>query len=200
MTAVWIAGTRTFSVEVAGFAVESGLEPVGWLEPGEPGKADAEIDGLPVVRLDDEPRGERIALIGTGDADRREVAGRLEAAGWEITGLVHPHAHVAAGATVAPTALIGPGCVVGARATIGDHALLGRGALVGHHTSIGPFATLNPGANVAGNATIGDGAFVGMSAAVRDHTEVGAWATVSMGAVVVSPVAAGATVHGVPAR
>jgi serine acetyltransferase len=39
-----------------------------------------------------------------------------------------------------------------------------------------------------------------MSAAVRDHTEVGAWATVSMGAVVVSAVAPGATVRGVPAR
>ena len=200
MTAVWIAGTRTFSAEVAGFAVESGLEPVGWLDPSERDSASGKIDGLPVARLGDERQGDRIALIGTGDSDRRQVVAQLEAAGWEIAGLVHPRAHVSASATVAPTALVGPGCVVGARTTIGDHAVLGRGALVGHHTSIGPFATLNPGANVAGNAAVGEGAFVGMSAAVRDHTEVGEWATVSMGAVVVSPVAAGATVRGVPAR
>lgn len=200
MTGVWIAGTRSFSVEVAGFAADSGLEPAGWLEPRERDATGAEIDGLPVAWLDDEPPDETVAVIGTGDPDRREVVARLEAAGWTIAGLVHPRAHVAASAAVAPTAVIGPGAVVGARTSIGDHALLGRGALVGHHTSIGPFATLNPGANVAGNARVGDGALVGMSAAVRDHTEVGAWATVSMGAVVVSPVPPGATVRGVPAR
>lgn len=200
MNGVWIAGTRSFSTEVAGFAEESGLKPLGWLEPRERSGAGGEIDGLPVAWLDDDARGDAVAVVGTGDADRREVVARLEAAGWRIAGLVHPRAHVAASVIVAPTALIGPGAVVGARASVGDHAVLGRGALVGHHTSIGAFATLNPGANVAGNATIGDGAFVGMSAAVRDHTEVGSWATVSMGAVVVSAVAAGATVRGVPAR
>lgn len=200
MTRVWIAGTRSFSVEVAGFAVESGLEPAGWLEPRERDAVGTEIDGLPVAWLDDKPPAEGSAVIGTGDADRREVVARLEAAGWSIAGLVHPHAHVADSATVAPTAVIGPGAVVGARASVADHAVLNRGALVGHHASIGQFATLNPGANVAGNTTLEEGAFVGMSAAVRDHVEVGAWATVAMGAVVVSAVAAGATVLGVSAR
>jgi sugar O-acyltransferase (sialic acid O-acetyltransferase NeuD family) len=197
---VWIAGTRSFSREVADFARDAGLYPAGLLEPAGP-TAEAETEGLPVRELAaGPPDGADEAMVGTGEDDRRGIVSRLEEAGWAVRGVVHPTAQVAATAEVARTAVIGPGVLIGAEARVGEHCLLGRGALLGHHTVLEPFCTLGPGANVGGNSRLGEGAIVGMSAAVRDHTEVGAWARVAMGAVVVSAVAPGTEVRGLPAR
>lgn len=196
---IWIAGTRTFAAEVAGFARDAGVELAGLLEPAEREKAGTRVHGLEVRWLDEAaPEGAQ-AVIGTGDADRGEVAVRLEAAGYSATTLVHPAAHVASDAQVGAGSIIGPAAVVGALAAIGEHAVLGRGALVGHHTRVGDLATLGPGANVGGNSTIERGGFLGMGVVVRDHVTVGAGAVVAMGAVVVKDVPAGARVMGVPA-
>jgi sugar O-acyltransferase (sialic acid O-acetyltransferase NeuD family) len=201
MSRVWVAGTRSFALEVADFARDAGLYPAGLLDPGDRHDEGATAGGLPVGELDAGPAdGSDRAMVGTGDDDRRGVVSRLEQAGWSLRGVVHPAAHVAPSAQVAPTALVGPGVVIGAEARVGEHCVLGRGALVGHHTVLEAFCTLGPGANVAGNARLGEGAVVGMAAAVRDHIEIGPWARVAMGAVVVSPVAAGTEVRGVPAR
>ena len=197
---LYIAGTRTFSAEVADFARDAGIEPAGLLEPVDRDRAGTEIHGLAVGWLEDTPPPPGAsAVIGTGDPDRREVADRLRAAGWEPATLIHPTAHLAPSAEVGAGSIVAPGAVVGAMTRIGANVVVGRGALIGHHTEIEDFATLGPGCNVAGNARIGSGAFLGMSASVRDHTDVGDGATVAMGAVVVGDVGPGARVRGVPA-
>ncbi|HEY1359295.1 MAG TPA: hypothetical protein VGF21_13415 [Thermoleophilaceae bacterium] len=195
---IWIAGTRSFAAEVLGYAREAGLEVTGLLEPRERDNVGSKVHGLPVEWLDDAKGGR--AIIGTGDADRREVAERLAAAGFGPTTLVHPAAHVPGSVEVGEGSIVAPGVVVGAHATIGRNVVLGRGSLIGHHTRIADLATLGPGSNVAGNTEIGEGAFLGMAAAVRDHASVGAGALVAMGAVVVGDVPAGASVRGLPAR
>jgi UDP-perosamine 4-acetyltransferase len=198
---VHVAGTRTFSTEVADFARDAGLRVVGLLEPADRERVGQTIHELPVAWLDDPAPGPgAVALLGTGDRERRDLVERLRAAGWRTATLVHPRAHVAPSASVGTGTVIAPGVVVGARARIGEHVVVGRGALIGHHTAIADFATLGPGANVAGNVELGADAFVGMGALVRDHAEIGSGATIAMGAVVVGDVAAGVEVRGVPAR
>ena len=197
---IHVAGTRTFAAEVVDYARDAGLAVAGLVETRDPARIGSEIHGLPVRALEDRPDGDARVIVGTGDVARREVVARLGRAGWEVTGLIHPTAHVAPSAQVAPTALIAPRAVVGAAVAIGDHVVVARGALVGHHTRIAPFATLGPGANVAGNAVIEEDAFLAMGCAVRDHVTVGAAAVVAMGAAVVSDVEAGARMQGVPAR
>ena len=198
---VHVVGTRTFAAEVVGYARDAGIEVAGLVEPYEGAETGALVHDLPVTRLGDEPAGERrTAILGTGDTDRRELVERVRAAGWELAGLIHPRAHVAASSTVDATAVIGPAVVVGACARVGAHSVLGRGALVGHHTAIGAFCTLGPGANVAGNVRVEDGALIAMGAVVRDHTTVGAGAVVAMGAVVVDDVPPAVEVRGIPAR
>ena len=194
---VFVAGTRSFSAEVAGFAQDAGLEVKGLLEPYERARVGTEIHGYPVGWL--EETAPSAALLGTGETDRRPLADRLRAGGWELPALVHPRAHVAATASVAAGTIIAPGAVVGAAAQIGECVVVGRGALVGHHTVLGSFSTLGPGANIAGNVGLGESAFVAMGAAVRDHVSIGAGAVVAMGGVVVGDVPPGVEVRGLPA-
>ena len=196
-----MAGTRTFAAEVVDFAQEAGLRVLGLLEPYEGERVGQTIHDLPVAALEDVPgRGPRDVLVGTGESDRRDVVGRLLAAGWRPGTLVHPRAHVARSATIGTGSVIGPGAVVGTRASLGEHVLAGRGVLIGHHTTIGPFCTLGPGANVAGNVRVGADAWIAMGAVVRDHVTIGSGAAVAMGAVVVEDVPPGVEVRGVPAR
>jgi sugar O-acyltransferase (sialic acid O-acetyltransferase NeuD family) len=198
---VYVVGTRTFAAEVVDYARDAGLQVAGLVEPHDGAATGASVHGLPVTRLGDEPAGERrTAILGTGETDRRQLVERLRAAGWELSGLIHPRAHVAPSGTVEAGAVIGPAVVVGACAQVGAHAVLGRGALVGHHTTIGAFCTLGPGANVAGNVQVEDGALIAMGAVVRDHTTIGAGAVVAMGAVVVDDVPPAVEVRGIPAR
>lgn len=195
-----MAGTRTFSAEVVGYAKEIGFRVVGLLEPYDRERVGLTIHGLPVSWLDETAPAGRAVVIGTGESGRRPVADRLAAGGWRSVALVHPAAHVPASTAVGAGAIVAPGAVIGACSVVGDHAVVGRGSLVGHHTEIGPFATLGPGTNVAGNVRIGADAFIGMAAVVRDHVDVGDSSVVAMGAVVIGDVPAGVEVRGLPAR
>jgi sugar O-acyltransferase (sialic acid O-acetyltransferase NeuD family) len=197
---VYIAGTRTFAAEVVDFAIDAGLEVAGLLEPFDRDRVSTTIHERPVSWLDDGPPGDGdVALLGTGENQRRQTVARLLSAGWEVGALVHPAARLAPSAEVGTGAILGPAVVVGARSRIGDYAVLGRGTLVGHHTDVGEFATLGPGSNVAGNVRLGDEVFVGMGAVIRDHLEIGRTAVIAMGAVVIRDVAEGVQVRGLPA-
>jgi sugar O-acyltransferase (sialic acid O-acetyltransferase NeuD family) len=197
---IYVAGTRTFAAEVIDYAIDAGLEVIGLLEPREREKVSTTVHERPVSWLDDGPTTQdRVVVVGTGENDRRGTVERLQSAGWEVSALVHPSAHVAPSTTIGSGSLIAPGVVIGARSRVGDHVVVGRGSLIGHHTELGPFATLGPGANVAGNVRMGEDVFVGMGAVVRDHVEIGASAVIAMGAVVVRDVAEGTQVRGLPA-
>jgi len=199
--AVWIAGTRSFAAEVAGYAREAGLELAGLLEPSDRDRAKGRVHGLPVAWLEDAgAEAGALALVATGDRRRREVAARVEAAGFRSATLVHPAAHVPRSTEIGPGTIVGPGAVIGTDVRIGSQVVVGRGSLVGHHTQLADFATLGPGANVAGNSRVASDAFLGMGAVVRDHVTVGCGAVVAMGAVVVRDVEPGAEVRGLPAR
>jgi acetyltransferase EpsM len=193
-----IAGTGSFAAEIADWAAASSVEVAGLIALQRPEEAGSVIHGFPVVALEQPPADGR-AILGLG-GDRRQSWRLLEGAGWLAGGLVHPRAHLARSAEVAPSATIGPNAVVGAEAEVGGHAILNRGVLVGHHSRIGEFATLNPGANVGGNTEVGAGAFLGMGCVVVNGTTVGADATVAAGAVSLGDVGAEARVQGVPAR
>jgi sugar O-acyltransferase (sialic acid O-acetyltransferase NeuD family) len=194
---LFVAGTRTFSAEVACFAEEAGFEVAGLLEPYDRARVDTQIHGYPVSWLEDTPPG--AALLGTGETDRRPLVERLRASGWELSALVHPRAHVAATARLGAGAIIAPGAVIGAAVEMGEGVVVGRGALIGHHTEIAGFSTLGPGANIAGNVRLEEDVFVAMGSMVRDHVTVGAGAVVAMGAVVIGDVPSGVEVRGVPA-
>lgn len=202
MREVYVAGTRSFAAEVVDFARDAGLRVAGLVETSDADRVGETIHGLSVRGLTEKPSPGAPVVVGTGTdgPQRRALVGRLVAAGWEVSGLVHPRAHLAPTAHMSIGVVAGPGVVLGAHSSVGDHVVLGRGTLVGHHTEIGAFATLGPGTNVGGNTRLEEDVFVGMGAVIRDHTTIGKAAVVAMGAVVVSSVPPGTEVRGLPAR
>ena len=190
-----IAGTGSFALEVAEYALDAGWRVSGLIELMDDERVGTVIHSLPV--RDGAAPG--LAVVGAG-GDRRAMWAPLAAKGWQAAIVRHPTAHVSPSARLAPGCVIAPGAVVGAASDLGEHVLIGRGALVGHHTSLAGGVVLNPGANVAGHVEIGAGSMIGMGAVVADHITIGEGAIVAAGAVVVRDVPAGARVQGVPAR
>ena len=104
-----------------------------------------------------------------------------------VTGIeIHPAARVGRRVVIDH----GMGIVVGETATIGDGCLLYKGVVLGG-------TTLSHGKR---HPQLGEGVVVGSNACILGYIMVGDGARVGSGSVVVKPVAAHATVVGVPAR
>lgn len=195
---LYLAGTGSFAVEVAGWARDAGLELAGLVELLDERRVATTVHGHTVLAPEQAPPGAAVAIAAGGD--RAAHWSLLAEHGWQAATIVHPAATVASSASIGDGTIVGPGVVVGAETDVAEHVLLSRGVLVGHHAQIGPFVSLLPGANVASHVQLGTGATIGMGGIVVDHTSIGAGATVAAGAVVVRSVESGVRVQGVPAR
>lgn len=139
--------------------------------------------------------------VGVGSPRaRREIAGRLDKAGFSPVVLQHP------AATLGSMVAVGAGSVIcaGARLTtnigLGQHVHVNLNATVGHDTTIGDFVSINPLASISGDCTVGDEAMIGVAASIINGVKVGPGAVVGGGACAVRDVEADATVVGVPAK
>lgn len=140
-------------------------------------------------------------VVGIGSPrTRRQIADRLDAAGFQAATLIHP------AASMGTKCVVGEGTVVlsGARLTtniaLGRHTHVNPNATIGHDTVLGDFVSVNPGANISGDCVIEDGVLFGSAAVVLNQLRVGAGAVVGGAACVVRDVPPGAVVKGVPAR
>ena len=186
---------------LADLAAACGFTVVGFTEPDGAGRdvvgTDDDLPAL-IARL-------RVgaAAVGVGStalARRRELFGRLRAAGLATPALVHPRASVSASAAVGDGAALFPGVVLGAGVRVEANAVLYSAAVAEHDCRIGEHAWLSPGVVLAGGVTVQAGAFLGAGAVVVPGRTIGRRAMVAAGAVVVEDVEPDATVVGVPAR
>ena len=140
-------------------------------------------------------------IVGVGgNAQRIDIAERLERLGGTLTSVVDPSA------VVSPHAKIGSGTVVMPQAAINYGAELGRscivntGATVDHDCRLGDGVHVSPGAHLAGGVTVGARAWIGVGASVREGVTVAEDVIVGAGAAVVGDLSPGSVVKGVPAR
>jgi len=117
-----------------------------------------------------------------------------------IISIVHPEAIVSSSAEITPGAFINAGAVVNAQAHIGAHAIVNTRASVDHGCRIGAAAHVAPGVTICGDVIVEDGAQIGPGAVIGSGVSIGAKAIIGAGAVVLSDVAPGSRVWGVPAR
>lgn len=138
------------------------------------------------------------AVLAVGDNGlRKRLAEQLE---FRWLTVVHPSAWVHESVSLGDGAVVFANAAIQPDAAVGPHAVVNTGATVDHDCLIGAFAQVGPGAHLSGNVRVGVGAFIGTGAAVKQGLEIGEWSTVGLGAAVISPVPAGVTVVGVPAR
>src|SRR3954469_512278 len=144
---LYVMGAGWFSVEVAGWARESGWRVAGLVELMDPARAGGDQEGYPIVDAATLPAG-TLAISAAGrSVDRGDAWAVAEEHGFAPATVVHPTAHISTSARIGPGAIVGPLAVVSAGTVVGEHCLLSRGTLLGHHATLGPFVRLLPGAN-----------------------------------------------------
>lgn len=140
-------------------------------------------------------------VVGIGSPGvRRQIADRLDAAGFRAATLVHPAATVGSSSQVSEGAIVCAGARVTTNVVLGRHVHLNPNVTVGHDTVLGDFVSANPQAAVSGDCTVEDGVLLGATSVVLQGLTVGMGATVGAAACVVRDVSAGVVVKGIPAR
>lgn len=170
------------SYEVAGFAVER-----RWLEG-----APRELMGLPVVALEDAPRGfppngcDAFVAVSYAhvNGERERLCGVAEGMGYRLATYVSSHACVGAGACVESGAMVMENGSVQRGARIGRGAFVWPGCVVSHRSEVGGFCWLAPGATVAGMSSVGCRSFLGAGCVVGDGVRIAERSLIGAGAVV----------------
>ncbi|OJX70362.1 NeuD/PglB/VioB family sugar acetyltransferase [Magnetospirillum sp. 64-120] len=197
-----IAGAGGLGREVAVYAGDCGLRVRGFLDDTDADPRQFGLD-IPVLSAIDayDPRPHDSVLVAVGDpAARAAIAARLKLRGADFGLLVHPLAYVAAPSVLGPGCVVGPFATIGLNARLGAHCLINTHAGIGHDAVLGEACVISPHGVVNGFAQLGHRVMVGSSAVVTPGCVVGHGAKISAGSVVLSEIAADATVWGNPAR
>ncbi len=111
---------------------------------------------LPVDYPGEPTTNQLFVLVDQPSVALARVCARIEQQIWPkpIAG-IHPTAHVALGATVAPTATVGPLCVIEEGALVGEGAHLQAQVFVGRKARIGEGCWLMPGVILATECELG---------------------------------------------
>ncbi len=137
--------------------------------------------------------------IGHNGTRLRHCLG-LELAGVHLVTIVHPSAVVSPLAQVGRGCFVAPGVILGPFAVAGMASLINTAATVDHETQLGNGVHVGPGAHLGGNVIVGERSWIGIGASVRQGIHIGADVVVGAGAAVVSDLADGQLVLGVPAK
>ena len=200
---VLIIGAGGHGKVVADAALRSGRTIVGFLDD----RADqiSMIIGIPVLgpvaSLD--ARGNQFSqvIVAVGDAHKRmELIERLLGLGLKIPVIVDPSAVISRFATLAAGTVVLAQAAVNAGARIGMGVIVNTGATVDHDSVLGDGVHICPGVHLGGNVVVQRTSWIGVGSSVRQGICVGTNVTVGAGSVVVSDVADGEMVMGVPAK
>jgi sugar O-acyltransferase (sialic acid O-acetyltransferase NeuD family) len=139
--------------------------------------------------------------LGIGSpAVRKSLDLKLSAWGREAWSVVHPGASVGKANRMGDGFVIAQGAIVTTNVDIGRHVHLNVNASVSHDSTIGSYTTISPGAVICGSCVLEEEVYIGANACVLQGITIGRGSIVGAGACVVSDVAPGQTVIGVPAR
>lgn len=140
-----------------------------------------------------------VVAIGNNQT-RLDLLTQLRQAGAKVVSVLHPMACISTSAQIGPGTVALAGAIVNADAVIGPGAILNTACSVDHDCILGDAVHISPGAHLAGDVRVGDRSWIGIGASVRQGARIGSGVMVGAGAAVVSDVADGLTVVGVPAR
>jgi sugar O-acyltransferase (sialic acid O-acetyltransferase NeuD family) len=145
--------------------------------------------------------GDTEVFVAIGDNRRRlELLRSIAEENARLATVIHPTACISPSASVSSGTVACAGVIVNARATVGLGCILNTAATIDHDCAIEDGVHISPGANLAGNVHVGTCTWIGIGSSIREGIRIGRDSMVGAGSAVVSDVADGATVGGVPAR
>lgn len=136
--------------------------------------------------------------IGT-PAARRSECEAAERRGYLPATLIHPSVIRARHVEIGAGTVVGAGSILAPYARLGRHCSLNLGVTIGHDSSVGDYCVLSPGVQVLGAAQLGKQVFLGANATIYIKRRVGDGAIVGANSFLLTNLAAGASVIGVPA-
>ncbi len=140
-------------------------------------------------------------VVAIGDNRRRlQVQDTLIRLQRTLATIIHPAAIVSSYARIGRGSVVFAGAVINVDAQLGEACIVNTAASIDHDCVLGRGVHLSPGVRLGGGVRIGNASWVGIGAVVRQDIEIGADVVVGAGAAVVSDVASGLTVLGVPAK
>ncbi len=199
-----VVGAGGHAKVVIDCARSAGWVPVAAFDPG---KAGADVLGVPVRGGDDE----LAAFWADGQADgavvalgnnglRRRLADKIRALGCPTPAIVHATAWVSPAAQVGGGVVIMAGAVVNAAAVIDADCIVNTSAIVEHDCRLGQAVHVAPRSVMGGGCRIGRETLFGIGATARPEISIGARVIVGAGTVIVADVTDAVTVVGNPAR
>ena len=143
--------------------------------------------------------GSCVIAIGN-NAIRERIAHALAGMSFPFGVAVHPHACIAATASLGAGTVVFAGVVINSDARIGEHVIINTSASVDHDCSVGSFTHIAPGARLCGGVKVGRSVLMGAGSVVLPGVSIGSGSTIGAGAVVTRDVPVNTTVAGNPAR
>jgi sugar O-acyltransferase (sialic acid O-acetyltransferase NeuD family) len=202
-----ILGAGGFAQEVLWIADDiNSLHPtwdfIGFVDPRGAGrKGELHYDRPILGGWADVPRDAEIHFacgIGSPAARASECA-EAERRGYKPATLIHPSVISGRHVQVGEGTVIGAGSILAPYAVLGRHCALNLGVTVGHNSYMGDYCVLSPGAQLLGSAKLGERVFMGANATVYLGRKVGAGSIVGANSFLLTNLAPGASVIGVPA-
>jgi sugar O-acyltransferase (sialic acid O-acetyltransferase NeuD family) len=139
--------------------------------------------------------------VGIGDpSHRQDMDEVLRGQGLQPATLIHPNALVGPDVEIGSGAVICANTVITTNVRIGLSAQINIGCIIAHDVRVDDYVTFAQSVNVAGNVSIEARATLYTNATLVPQVRIGADAIVAAGAVVITDVAPGTTVVGVPAK
>jgi sugar O-acyltransferase (sialic acid O-acetyltransferase NeuD family) len=184
-----------------------GIEMIGLTDPN-PTLWGQEFMGVEIIGNDDKLltiHPDRILLVnGLGSVSstraRRNLFETWHGKGYSFASVVHPKAIVASSADLAEGVQVLAGAIVNPNVRVGENTIINTGAIVEHDCIIGNHVHIAPGVRLAGQVRVSDGAHLGIGSTILQNLTLGDDCLIAGGAVVVTSVAAGQTVMGIPAK
>lgn len=187
---------------IADAAMEAGYREIAFLDD----QAEDVLDGKFQVVGKFAAAGDHLgrwkhAALGIGNnAPRLRLFHHLKSLGFLMPSIVHPSAITSRFSEIGDGSFVAAGVIINAGAVVGPAVILNTAATIDHDCILAEGVHVSPGAHLGGNVTVGARAWLGVGSAVKNGVLIGEDAVVGAGAAVISDVASGTTVVGVPAR
>ena len=137
--------------------------------------------------------------VGNNQLRRKWLTQGIEL-GFEFPVLSHPSAVISAFSTVGAGSVVFANAVINVDAKIGQAVIVNTAAVIEHDCIVSDACHISPTACLAGEVTVGEYSWVGMGANIIQGLHIKDNVVIGAGAVVVSDIACGQTVVGIPAK